>query len=421
MEKITRSRRAPFGSNPNVGEAGRATQQRILEAASAVFAEAGYARTSVEAITDRAGCSRPTFYQYFSNKEDLHRHLAGRLGAELSRVIQRLDGVTADAVGRAKLFVWLEELTHVYARYREVANTFSTSVRTDDRMVSGAADLSAEYGQSLVRGLNPGTVDPGGLKALAEAANITAFGACIYRDRIGEVTNERLAEALADTLHRTFFGPLPGVNLGERITPSPSTIERPEPEPPGDGTEGLRARGAETRQRLLDAAVTAYGTLGFDAVRVDDIAAESGMSHGTFYRYFRNKESIFDEHADRATVEIGALLAELPIAHGSEHRWARSYYEHYERLGGIISCLRDARSAGVAGATRARHDMSVALAAALDQRGFGDVDADIVICFSLLEDVPAAAFGYSGLTVEEATDATATILARGVFGYELTR
>ena len=66
MEEISTSRRAPFGTNPTVGEAGRATQVRILAAANEAFASNGYARTSVEAITDLAGCSRPTFYQYFS-------------------------------------------------------------------------------------------------------------------------------------------------------------------------------------------------------------------------------------------------------------------------------------------------------------------------------------------------------------------
>ena len=34
MEKITTGRRAPFGANPEVGDAGRATQQRILGAAT---------------------------------------------------------------------------------------------------------------------------------------------------------------------------------------------------------------------------------------------------------------------------------------------------------------------------------------------------------------------------------------------------
>jgi AcrR family transcriptional regulator len=420
MEKITTSRRAPFGSNPKVGEAGRATQQRILAAASAAFAESGYARTSVEAITDRAQCSRPTFYQYFSGKEDLHRRLAAQLGGELSELLGHLDTVTPDGSGRDVLYQWLLGLTDVYERHRSVADNFSASLRADDRMVAGAAQLSTEYGQALVRALAPTTTGPIDIEMLAAAANATAYGACIYRDRIGDVSAERLAAALADMLHRTFFGSLPRVNLGPRIASTPSLVAAPAHEESAGAEEPRRKRGVETRQRLLDAALSAYGTLGFDAVRVDDIAAEAGTSHGTFYRYFPGKEAIFDEHADRATQEIRELLAVLPVERGGEHDWANSYYEHYERHGGIIGCMRDARAAGSKGAIRSRHDMATALAAALDQRSFGDADADVVTCFSLLENVPAATYGYAGLTVDQAADVTALMLARGLFGTDLT-
>ena len=421
MDKITTSRRAPFGSNPKVGEAGRATQQRILAAAAEAFAEAGYARTSVEAITDRANCSRPTFYQYFSGKEDLHRRLAARLGSELSELLGHLDTITPDSAGRDVLFRWLLGLTDVYERHRAVADNFSASLRTDDRMVSGAAALSAEYGHALVQALAPTSTGLIDIDTLAAAANATAYGACIYRDRIGDVSTERLAAALADTLHRTFFGPIPGVNLGPKVDSTPQATSRPPPEASAAPEEPRRKRGVETRQRLLDAALAAYGTLGFDAVRVDDIAAEAGTSHGTFYRYFRGKEAIFDHHADKASEEIVDLLARLPVDPGEEHAWATSYYEHFERHGAIIGCLRDARAAGSEGAARARHDMAAALAASLDQRAFGDSDADVITCFSLLENVPAAAYGYSGLTVDEATDVTALLLSRGLFGSGLAR
>ena len=421
MEKINTPRRAPFGSNPKVGEAGRATQQRILQAAAAAFAEFGYARTSVEAITDRAECSRPTFYQYFSGKEDIHRQLAARLGFELSDLLRRLDPVTPDIAGRDVLFDWLRELTAVHERHRAVADNFSASLRTDDRMLTGATELSAEYGRALVRALDLSSVPPLGvdIDILAGAANATSFGACIYRDRIGEVNADRLAAALADVLHRTFFGPVAGVNLGPKVSSSPSSFPGAAPTPASPDDRPRRKRGVETRKRLLDAAAIAYGTLGYDAVRVDDIAAEAGTSHGTFYRYFRDKEEVFDEHADIATAEVGELLAALPPPPGREHAWAAAYAAHYERHGGIIDCLRDARAAGVMGAIRARHQMANALAAALDTRSFGDTDADVVTCFSLLENVPAAtAYGYSGLTTDQATEVIATMLGRGMFAHE---
>lgn len=416
MDPISTSRRAPFGSNPKVGETGRATQQRILAAATEAFAEAGYARTSVESITDRAGCSRPTFYQYFSGKEDLHRRLAGRMGGELSAAIDRLDTITPDDDGRSELRTWIEALAGVYARYQAVADNFSASVRTDERMVAGAAELSARYRQALVRALHPSATAPGGMDALAEAAINTAYGACLYRDRVGTVGSERLSSALADILHRTFFGPIPDVNMAPHRPADPTRrlARSPEVSEPDDNTR--RRRGLETRQRFLDSARIAYGMLGFDAVRVDDIAKEAGMSHGTFYRYFRDKDAIFDELADAATSGSVDLVRLLPVTEDRAVSWAAAYYAHYERHGGVIGCMRDARAADSPGAIRARQALASALVDTLGGRDFGDTEADLVACFSLLENVPAAAYGYSWLSVDDAIQATAVLLSRGLFG-----
>ena len=50
----------------------RASSQRMLEeAASELFLEQGYARTTIEQITQRAGVSRNTFFNYVGSKSDL--------------------------------------------------------------------------------------------------------------------------------------------------------------------------------------------------------------------------------------------------------------------------------------------------------------------------------------------------------------
>jgi AcrR family transcriptional regulator len=43
---------------------------RLFEAAAAVFARAGYAEASAEAIAREAGMSKATFYEHFANKEE---------------------------------------------------------------------------------------------------------------------------------------------------------------------------------------------------------------------------------------------------------------------------------------------------------------------------------------------------------------
>lgn len=52
------------------------TRQAVLEAARQVVETYGYAGTTAARITKLAGCSRPTFYVYFSSKDDVFRVLA---------------------------------------------------------------------------------------------------------------------------------------------------------------------------------------------------------------------------------------------------------------------------------------------------------------------------------------------------------
>lgn len=411
MEQISRPRRAPFGSSPTVGEAGRATQQRILAAASAAFEELGYTATSVEAITDRAGCSRPTFYQYFAGKDDLHRRLAGRMGLELAAQMDRLGAVGADEAGRETLRAWLGGLADVYRRFRAVAANFTAASRTDQLMVSGAADLSARYERALATAL--ADASPRAEPGLFTAANSMAYGASAHREHLPGVDADRLADALADLLHRSFFGPMPGVNMAPRRVSSLAMPDRTEPTP--DGTDPpRRARGIATRQRLLDAAYTTFSMLGFEATRVDDIAAEAGLSHGTFYRYFTDKEAAFRPLLRATTTELVALVGHLEPDTDFD-RWSADYYELLADHGGIVAVWLEATNAGVEPAVLARQALAASLGRALSNRDFGDAEADTIALLSLLEGVPGTHYTYGSVTVDQACAATARLLA-GTFG-----
>jgi AcrR family transcriptional regulator len=57
-------------------------RNRLLEAAAAVFARAGYADASAEAIAREAGMSKATFYEHFDNKEECILALFDQAAAE---------------------------------------------------------------------------------------------------------------------------------------------------------------------------------------------------------------------------------------------------------------------------------------------------------------------------------------------------
>lgn len=57
----------------------------------------------------------------------------------------------------------------------------------------------------------------------------------------------------------------------------------------------LSARGLDTRRRLLDAAESVFGRLGYHDASVVKLAEVAGVAGGTFYLYFDSKKAVFDE------------------------------------------------------------------------------------------------------------------------------
>ena len=51
-------------------------------------------------------------------------------------------------------------------------------------------------------------------------------------------------------------------------------------------------RGAQTRQRLVEAAATVFSEYGYSAARIADMVRMAGISHGNFYRHFPGKDEI---------------------------------------------------------------------------------------------------------------------------------
>ncbi|MEU4835853.1 TetR/AcrR family transcriptional regulator [Streptosporangium sp. NPDC023615] len=69
-------------------------------------------------------------------------------------------------------------------------------------------------------------------------------------------------------------------------------------------SEALGGRGRRTRAALVLAGREAFEERGYDAVRVDDVCARAGVSHGTFYTYFGSREELFREVAAAVVGEM---------------------------------------------------------------------------------------------------------------------
>jgi AcrR family transcriptional regulator len=103
-----------------------------------------------------------------------------------------------------------------------------------------------------------------------------------------------------------------------------------------------RRQGVETRAKLLDAAVPALAEKGYHATRVDDIVRLAGVSHGTFYLYFTNKEDLFRTLAERCADEADALAESLGVVDSAAagvatlRAWLAEFVAFYRRYGVVI-------------------------------------------------------------------------------------
>lgn len=119
---------------------------------------------------------------------------------------------------------------------------------------------------------------------------------------------------------------------------------------PTRGEERIERR----REEILTAAERVFAEKGFHAAGIADIAAELGLGHGTFYRYFENKQDIANRVLERVLARIAApALAEDPESTTS----AAGYHEQTIRiLDGMFDLLETDPHA-----MRFFHDQSVAV------------------------------------------------------------
>ena len=422
-------RRAPFSDNPRVGARGQRTQQRIVDAALRVFGEEGYHQCGVARITELAGCSRASVYQYFSGKEDVFRHLAGQVARQLGASTEALGLVTPDADGWRSIRAWIARYSDVYERYEPVFRVFQTAVESDAAVAGGSARTGERHVAAFRSRLTATTLPPRQLDPV-----ITLLLGCIPRtfDIAGMLRTatpaayprERIDDALADIVHRTLFG-LQAVNVHAAARLRPPVLEF-SPAVQGalrhDGTAGdLTPAGKRTLEALMDAGRDLFVARGYHDTRINDVVAAAGLSKGAFYRYFESKDRLVQVLAVQAIRTVSATLGEIPGITSPDgaartaaiRRWLRRYNATQTGEAAMIRVWGDAafqdatfRSDSAAALDWGRRRM----AHYLRPRGFGDVDSEAVVTVALL-----GTFG--GRERSAATvDAAAHIIERGLLG-----
>lgn len=422
MDPTESTRRAPFGTNPTVGERGSETERRILRGALEVFGEVGYQGTKVELITEHAGCSRPAFYQYFSSKEDVFWKLARELGAKMDALGSRLGPIGPDADGIADLATWIDEFITLYQGYAPIFLAFQAASRDAAAMANQSSTFGARLDAALLRAF--GRRNRGRDRALASAMAAVLIRCSFYwtvLSATAEVEHQRLVDGLARVLHRLFHGPIVGVNIEAPESRQPSRpVRLPAMASPAEPEDRpLRPRGEQTRRRLLDAGATLLPARGYHETRVDDITTAAGVSHGSFYRYFADKDDFFRDLAREAGGQMVELLGRFPAGGSTDdlRAWLEEWFDSYQSNGGVITVWQEMQEAGnelVGFSLQVAASITTGLVAMFEARGFGDDVVDALVLLALLERLPYRTFTLGFITRRAAVEAAATIVHRAL-------
>jgi AcrR family transcriptional regulator len=147
------------------------------------------------------------------------------------------------------------------------------------------------------------------------------------------------------------------VHGGGRRSAGGRTARKPQGRPSlGGGTPAqdreLRAQGRETVRKLLEAGTIEFEDRGFNGVRVDDVVKRAGISHGTFYLYFANKEDLFKALLRDAMHDMEIVAGDFPVVTGDDtglrllREWVRKFSIAYAAHGTVLRTLSSANAPG---------------------------------------------------------------------------
>lgn len=153
----------------------RATRQRILDAATALFTERGWAATGMRDVADSAGVSVETVYKYFSSKGELLHRVVDVLvvGDDEPIPLAQRDAyvamATGDAAERAASAAAL--VTAINARQAPLLPVMREAAASDESMAALIAELFDQRRLEFRRG---GSLVAGRELSLEEADGLWA-------------------------------------------------------------------------------------------------------------------------------------------------------------------------------------------------------------------------------------------------------
>jgi AcrR family transcriptional regulator len=307
----------------------RTQRERLLRGAITVANRDGYARATVSAVIGEAGVSRPTFYDYFTDKDDCFLAALADVHEQLLATVRQ---AVEDAAPERAIKATIEALV-AFAVDQPAPARFVMS----EAMAAGPRALDAR---------DEGIAE---IEQICERAYAKAPTTAVYPDLCARMAVGGAYRLLASRLRRGEPGIaaitedlLAWVSSYERPAaehrwrslqsrPSPATspflpgtpMRAPTPLGPGRPRISKEQVAANRRQRILFAAAQLAEKKGYTATTITEITRLAGVDGRAFYAQFADKQDAFMTVHELGFQEVMAVTAGAFFAGASwpERSW----------------------------------------------------------------------------------------------------
>lgn len=333
-------RRPPYGRNPSLAAHGVRARAEIVEAARELFTKYGYQATTVESIGEATNRSGAAVYQYFSGKFEIFEIFLREFGSELLRIAEQFPLLTDDHSGRLALRDWIVQFMEMIEHHAGTILGWSQIQYSEPELAGLGQSNFLRYQTVVLDRLVRSRVHPLTLSIVPVGIQSAIQWVCLLNDRrTRPVDRPDLADALAAMLHAFLFAP-----VGEAFVPAADTplTDYHLPTIPLGDELGLRRpvtpRGVGTVQRILLAAADRFRVNGYRGTSLNDVAARAGVSHGSVYTYWADREALFGTLARDATAAVETHRRRLPTepVDDAVDRWVDGWMSVIDRHGSVL-------------------------------------------------------------------------------------
>jgi len=289
-------------------------QEAILDAATSLFHEKGFSRTTTEEIATRASITKRTLYRYFASKEAL-------LLAIHEGVIERLfESVNLDGSPEQRFSTLVDSYVDTVARRRDEIRVFFEERKhlSDEslaRVVERRDNQERVFRDTVRQGKKSGEFRAVDVVLVTEGVLGAVASLYQWYDPAGALSAPEIAEVLV-ALFGQGLSRLDGWANGFDRAPRRRTA-RPRAASSYDAASGFEQAwvGNAVLSHILDIAARLFYERGYDNTNTRELADAAGLTKSALYYYIPNKESVLFQLNLRMTVAGIDALQGIMTAH----------------------------------------------------------------------------------------------------------